>query len=162
MRQLVVNVAGPRREKRSRTVCVIARRQLSAAPKLEEKTKGISRCGMDLSSKAIRVAQRGDVYLRTIMDLLDAGTEKPPWSTVEVADLEVQQLYAQWEAFQLQDGILYRNFLGTDGQVRWRQMLIPRSLRAPLLQRLHAGPTAGHMGIKTTQDRMMKMAYWRD
>ena len=97
----------------------------------------------------------------TIMDLLDAGTEKPPWAIVEGADLEVHQLNAQWEALQLQDGILYRSFMGTDGQVRWRQLLVPRSLRAPLLQQLHAGPTVGHMGVKKTQDRVMKMAYWR-
>ena len=77
---------------------------------------------------------------------------------VEGADLEIQQLYAQWEAYQLQDGILYRNFLSTDGQVRWKQLLVPRSLRATLLQHLHAGPTAGHMGVKKTQDRVMKMA----
>ena len=59
----------------------------------------------------------GEVCLRTILVLLDAGSEKPPWSTVEGADLEVQHLYAQWETLQLRDGILYKNFLGTDGQV---------------------------------------------
>ena len=95
------------------------------------------------------------------MDLLNAGAEKPPWSTVEVADPEVQQLYAQWKALQLQDGMLYRNFLGTKGQVRWRQLLVPRLLWAPLLQHLPAGLTAGHMEVKKTQDRVMKMAYWR-
>ena len=36
-----------------------------------------------------------EVYLRTIMDLLDAGAEKPPWSTVEGAEPEIQELYAQ-------------------------------------------------------------------
>ena len=104
---------------------------------------------------------KGEVCLRTILHLLDDGSEKPPWSTVEGADLEVQQLYAQWETLQLRDGILYRNFLGTDGQVRWKQLLVPRSLRSLLLQHLHAGPTAGQMGLKKTQDRVMKMAYWR-
>ena len=44
--------------------------------------------GWDLSPEAVR----DEVYLRTIMDLLDMGTEKPPWTTVEGADLEVQQL----------------------------------------------------------------------
>ena len=71
---------------------------------------GTPKFGWDLSPDAIREAQRTEVYLRTIMDLLDKGTEKPPWATVEGADLEVQQLYAQWEALQLQDGILYMNF----------------------------------------------------
>ena len=36
--------------------------------------------------------------MRTIVDLLNAGTEKPPWAIVEGVDLEVQQLYTQWEA----------------------------------------------------------------
>ena len=70
----------------------MTRRQLSATAKVEEKEKVISKCEMDLSSDAIREAQMGEVYLRTIIDLLDAGTEKPPRATVEGADLEVQQL----------------------------------------------------------------------
>ena len=93
------------------------------------------------------------------MDLLETSTEKPPWSIEKGADSEVQQLYAQWEALQFHDGVLSTNFLGADGQVRWRQLLVPRSLKAPLLQHLHAGPTAGHMGIRKTLDRVMKMAY---
>ena len=80
---------------------------------------------------------------------------------MEGADSEIQQLCAQWEAIQLHDGILYINFLGTNSQMRWKQLLVPRSLRAPLLLHFHAGPTAGHMGIKKTQDRKMKIAYWR-
>ena len=127
---------------------VVTRRQSSASGELNGKITRNSKFGWDLSPDSIREAQRVEVYLRTIMDLLDAGTAKPPWTTVEGADPEVQQLYAQWEALWLQDGILYRNFMGTDGQVRWRQLLVPRSLRAPLLQYLHAGPSAGHMGVQ--------------
>ena len=37
--------------------------------------------------------------------------------------------------------------MGPDGQMRWRQLLVTRSLRAPLLQHLHAGSTTGHMGV---------------
>ena len=159
------------REKDSRAVRVVTKRQLSATVKQEENTKRLPGCEIDLSPEAIRDAQRGKVCLRTILDLLDAGSKKPPWSTVEGADLEVQQLYAQWETVQLRDGIFYRNFLGflgnflnflgTGGQVSWTQLLVPRSLRALLLQHLHAGPTAGHMGVTKTQDRVMKMAFWR-
>ena len=148
------------REKDSKSVRVMTRCQLSATAKQEENTKRFPGCEIDLSPEGIREAERGEVCLQTILDQLDAGSEKPPWSTVEGADLKVQQLYAQWETLQLRDGILYRNFLGTDGQVRWKQLLVPRSLRAPLLQHLHVGPTEGHMGVKKTQDKVMKMAYW--
>ena len=137
----------------------MTRRQRAATAKLEGETKWNSRLGIDLSPDAIREAQRNEIYLRTIMDLWDAGAEKPAWSTVEGADPEVQQLYAQWEALQLQDGILYRNFLRTEGQVRWRQLLVLRSLSAPLLQHLYAGLTVGHMEVKKTPDRVVRMAY---
>ena len=86
------------REKGGRTVRVMTRRQLSATAKLEEKTKGISKYEMDLSTDAIREVQRAEIYLQTIMDPLDAGTEKPPWATVDGADLDIQQLYAEWKA----------------------------------------------------------------
>ena len=67
----------------------MTRRQLSA--KLDAKTTGITKFGWNLSPEAIRAAQMGEVYLRTVMDLLDAGSE----STVEGADPVVQHLYAQ-------------------------------------------------------------------
>ena len=117
------------RKKESRAVRVMTRRQLSATAKQGENTKRHPECEMDLSPEAIREAQMGEVCLRTILDLLDAGSEKPSWSTAEGADLEVQQLYAQWETLQIRDGILYMNFLGTDGQVPWKQLLVPRSLK---------------------------------
>ena len=114
---------------------------------------------MDFSPTALRAAQRSDDCLKTILELLDVGSDKSSWSTVEGADPEAQQIYAQWEVFQLEDGILYRNFLNIDGEVRWKQLLVPRSLRAALLHHLHAGPAAGHMGVRKTQDRVMRMAY---
>ena len=124
------------REKGNRAVRVMTRRQLSTTAKPEKNAKRIAGCEIDFSPEAMREAQRVKVCLKTIFDLLDAGLEKPPWSTVEGADLEIQQ----WETLHLQDVILYRNFLGTDGQVHWKQLLVPRSLRATLLQHLHAGP----------------------
>ena len=65
-------------EKRGRIVCVMTRRQLSSTAKLDEKTKAISKCEMNLPPDAIREAQRAEVYLLTFVDLLNAGTEKSP------------------------------------------------------------------------------------
>ena len=78
---------------------------------------------MDLTSDAIREAQGAELYLWTIMDLLDVETEKPPWATVEGADLELQQLYAQWETATGWHLVL--EFYG-HGQVRWRKLLVSR------------------------------------
>ena len=54
------------RDKESRAVRVMTRSQLSVAAKQEENTKGLPGCEIDLSPEAIREAQRGEVYLRTI------------------------------------------------------------------------------------------------
>ena len=67
---------------------------------------------------ALRAAQRSEGCLKTFLELLDVEPEKPPWSTVEGADPEAQQIYALWEVLQLKDGILYRNFLNIDSGVR--------------------------------------------
>ena len=72
-----MNVAAPE-EKKSRAVRVMTRSQLSATAKQEENTKRLPGCEIDLSPEAIREAQRGEVCLRTILDLLDAGSKKPP------------------------------------------------------------------------------------
>ena len=147
------------KENGNRTVRVMTRRQRPITGKPEKNTKRVRECEIDLSLAAMREAQRSDGCLKAILELLDAEPEKPPWSAVEGADSEIQQLYAQWEALQLHDGVLYRNFINTDGRVRWKQLLVPRSLRAALLQHLYAGPTAGHMRVMKTQDRVKRMAY---
>ena len=117
----MINVVTPERNKKERAVRVMTtRRQLSFTAKLEEKTRRISQCEIDLSPDAIREAPRVEIDSRTIMYLLDEEAKKPPWAALEGANLEVQRLYAQWETLQLQDAVLYRNFLGTDGQLRWR------------------------------------------
>ena len=93
----------------------MTRRQRAATAELEGETQWNSGCGIDFSPDGIRKAQRNEACLRTIMDLLEAITEKRPWFIVEGADLEVQQLYEQWGALQFHDGVLYRNLLAVDG-----------------------------------------------
>ena len=73
----------------------MTRRQLSTTAKLEEKTKRISGCEIYLSPKAGREAE-GRGLLAYYSSSVVAGSEKPQWSTVKGADLEVQQLYAKW------------------------------------------------------------------
>ena len=64
-----------RGENGSRTVHIMRKRKPSATAKLVEKTTEMLKLGSDLSPEAIRLAQQEEVYLRIIMDLLDAGTE---------------------------------------------------------------------------------------
>ena len=84
--------------------CHHIRRLITRKP--AKNTKRVRECEIDLWPAAVRESQRSDGCLKAILELLDAGPEKPPWSAVEGANSEIQQIYAQWEALQLQDGVL--------------------------------------------------------
>ena len=93
------------------------------------------------------------------MNLFDAGAENPPWSAVEGAESGGATVVRSMGGIAAAGWHPVPKFPGTEDQVRWRQLLVPSSLRAPLLQHLHVGLTAAHMGVKETQDRVIKMAY---
>ena len=142
------------REKDSRAVSVMTRSQLSATAK--ENTKRLPGCEIDLSgSDQSGPKGRGlpANYPRSVGRWVgEAAMVHRRGSRLggTTAVRSVGNITAKgWH--------LVQEF----GQVRWTQLLVPRSLRALLLQHLQAGPTAGHMGVKKTQDRVMKMAYWR-
>jgi hypothetical protein len=114
-----------------------------------------------LTPEVIRTAQRADDVISVIVDLMETSQEKPPWSLVEALDVDVQQLWAQWESLEILNEILCRNFVNADNLLKYRQLVVPHELRASLLLQLHAGNTAGHFGISKTQERVKRSAYWR-
>lgn len=60
--------------------------------------------------------------------------------------------------FVLQDGVLYRRNFHPDGPELL--LVIPRQLRRPVLFELHDAPTAGHLGVSRTYDRIRRRFYW--
>ena len=80
------------RENSDRAVRVMTRRQLSTTAKPEKNTKRIAGSDIDVSPEAMREAQRGDVCLQTILDLSDAGPEKPPWSSGLLCNTDIMLL----------------------------------------------------------------------
>ena len=72
----------------------MTRRQRPITRKPEKNIKRVRECEIDLSPEPMREAQRSDGCLKVILELLDAGSVKPPWSEMEGADSEIQQLYA--------------------------------------------------------------------
>ena len=47
-----------------------------------------------------------------------------------------------------------------DGRVRYWQTVVPRVMRAELLQEVHAGVISGHLGQKKTLSRLRQCFYW--
>jgi len=47
------------------------------------------------------------------------------------------------------------------GTVKYRRIIVPRSLRVPILMEVHGGITLGHFGNLRTQQRLKHYAYWQ-
>lgn len=85
--------------------------------------------------------QRRDASLRLIFDGLESATPDP-----------------SLRAYAIRDGTLYyRNFRADGPELL---LVIPQHLRAAILHQLHDVPTAGHLGITRTYDRVRRRFFW--
>ena len=60
--------------------------------------------------------------------------------------------------FTTKAGYLYREYETPEG--KYRQLVVPTSLRENLLRLAHDTPMAGHLGTKKTLDRLWRHFYW--
>lgn len=60
--------------------------------------------------------------------------------------------------FVLRDNILYRRNTRPDGPALL--LAVPAHLRSTILQQLHDMPTAGHIGISRTYERVRQRFFW--
>ena len=58
------------------------------------------------------------------------------------------------------DGVLYLEATNFDTQDKEVRLVVPSSLRTPLIRMIHDGPTGGHTGITKTKDQVRRQAYW--
>ena len=57
------------------------------------------------------------------------------------------------------DGVVYRKFERPEAGVLFYQLFVPRSMRAELLELIHA-EAACHLGVRKTIDQVQRRGYW--
>lgn len=85
--------------------------------------------------------QRRDNSLRAIIDNLRSSAHDP-----------------SLQAYLVQDGVLYRRNFRPDGPALL--LVVPQHLRRSVLHQLHDAPTAGHLGLTRTYDRVRRRFFW--
>jgi len=88
-----------------------------------------------------------------------SSDERPDFKTVASCSREAKTYWGQWSSLMLSGGIVYRKFLGVTGEVKFYQLLIPRSMRNKQLQIIHEKLT-GHLNARKTQEQVKRRAYW--
>ena len=104
--------------------------------------------------------QRDDPHLSPIMAWMEQGAERPPWSEFQGASQAVRSLWSQWDQLEQRDGVLYRHWESDNGSQKSTQLVLPRSLVPDALRALHDAPTAGHLGITKTLNKVQARFYW--
>ena len=88
-------------------------------------------------------------------------TDQCPSSEVTKGQsLTTRRLVQLWQRLQLHNGILYRQYEDVQTKQQWTQFIVPQPLRDEVLEEIHAGIMAGHLGEEKTLQQLKKRFYW--
>ena len=109
----------------------------------------------------IRASQLQDPTIGPIPTAKESN-ERPPHDKEKSGNVEQRWLLQLWDQLPVRDGILYRQFIGTNGapNPNHLQLILPLALRENILKELHEGAVGGHLGEEKTLSRLKERYYW--
>lgn len=112
------------------------------------------------TGEEISAAQKRDMDIGFIVQLLSTNVTKPEWRVVELQSAEVKTLWHEWERLTIVRGILYRRWTSLQEATDHLQIVMPREYRTEVIQLAHTGMTGGHLGRTKTEEQVRQRAYW--
>ncbi|KAL5505635.1 hypothetical protein EMCRGX_G007099 [Ephydatia muelleri] len=113
---------------------------------------------LGLSSQDIRKLQLEDWMIGPVLRYVERD-EEPDHNTTSSQPPGIRRLLQQWKQLELQNGILWRQFLTGDNTIR-HQHIVPQALRDQVLDHLHGGIGGGHLGEEKTWAKLQERFYW--
>ena len=107
----------------------------------------------------MRASQLQDPTIGPILTAKESD-ERPPHDKEKSGNIERRRLLQLWDQLLVRDGILYRQFIGTNGAPNHLQLILPLALRENVLKELHEGAVGGHLGEEKTLSRLKERYYW--
>ena len=104
--------------------------------------------------------QQTDPELGPIIRMRLAHDQPPCIEQLSQESEITKTLHAQWFRLTIKDGIVYRIYFSKQCEPNRLQLLVPKKLRAEILDKCHAGLAGGHLGIKKTCDQVQRRAFW--
>uniref|UniRef100_A0A7N8WJS6 Gypsy retrotransposon integrase-like protein 1 n=1 Tax=Mastacembelus armatus TaxID=205130 RepID=A0A7N8WJS6_9TELE len=116
--------------------------------------------GDHLFTKAqLRQQQAADPALAMVKGWLEAQ-QCPDWKTIAAEGPEVKVLHSQWNNLECHEGVRHRRWHAPGRGTDLLQLLVPRALRAEVLQMVHGAVGSGHYGNAKTWKRLRQRFYW--
>jgi len=110
------------------------------------------------SNESIRQSQLSDPNIGPAIRWVEAR-QRPPWLEVESKSPMLRALWVQFDSLGVFEGILYRSFYDSNGQVEHYQLVLPRELRIPFLELIH-NDLSGHLKQAKCVPHIMRRAWW--
>lgn len=137
-------------------VCVITRRQQrTCGPATSPNT--VTLPGWEPAQ--FRQLQLQDKDISPIMTLLDDGSNRPGWNDISHLSCTAKRILKQWDRLVIHDGVLYRKWHPDDQEVK-TQLVVPLEKQTEVMKYFHDIPSAGHLGIEKTLERIKNKFYW--
>ena len=112
------------------------------------------------SAAELQTRQEADPNLNQVLLWKKNQAAQPAHQEVQGASKATKSLWAQWNRLQLKNGVLYRQWETENGHGTRLQLVLPRSLVPNVLTALHDAPSAGHLGVAKTVERVRERFYW--
>ncbi len=113
------------------------------------------------SKQDIREALDRDMDLSKLKALLTNHPGRPPDEEILCLSRELRGYIDLWDQLLLKDGLIYRRWVDNNKPGLTRlQLVIPNSYRNDLLEHLHGGFTANHIGLRKTMAKVQLRAFW--
>ena len=113
-----------------------------------------------LSRKSIKATLKQDPVLSQVVDWLKTGV-RPARCDVEGGGRKRLSYWSRWGRLLLRDGLVLRRWENEKtGQEVYQQICLPDSFVPQVLHVLHNSPSAGHLGVSKTLEKVRRRFYW--
>ena len=108
----------------------------------------------------IRQEQMQDADLKSILEWKEKSNVRPKWPAVSSCSPTTKHYWSQWKNLKMINGVLHRLWESPSGNHVVPQLVLPKTMRKEVFAQLHSTPTAGHLGVNKTSDRIRQRFYW--
>lgn len=105
-------------------------------------------------------AQLEDPKIQTVYVAKRDNAPRPEWNQVSSGSSALKTLWRQWDRLEMHAGMLYRKWIDGDQHNSTLQLVVPDSKKLQVLKLSHDIPSAGHLGVDKTLDKVRQSFYW--
>ena len=111
---------------------------------------------------AIAVAQEqlDDPKIGTLYVAKRDDKPRPEWNQDSSGSSALKTLWRQWDRLEMHAGMLFRKWTDGDQLDSTFQLIVPDSKKLQVLSLSHDIPSAGHLGVDKTLDKVRQSFYW--